>query len=125
MDAHFAERPLKPALLRGFARRCPNCGKGRLFDGYLTVRHTCTECGQELHHHRADDGPPWLTMLVVGHLMAPLLHIVFVRFRPDPIVLFGIFAVGCVGLSLYLLPRLKGLIIGFQWSRRMYGFGYG
>ncbi|MEM1235210.1 MAG: DUF983 domain-containing protein [Pseudomonadota bacterium] len=125
MSAKSSERPLKPAILRGFARRCPNCGKGRLFDGYLTVRKTCSECGQELHHHRADDGPPWLTMLVVGHLMAPLLHIVFVRYRPEPMVLFSIFAVGCVALSLLLLPRLKGLIVGFQWSRRMYGFDNG
>ncbi|MEM6276132.1 MAG: DUF983 domain-containing protein [Pseudomonadota bacterium] len=125
MTTETSDRPLKPAVLRGFSRRCPNCGKGQLFDGYLTVRKTCSECGQELHHHRADDGPPWLTMLVVGHLMAPLLHIVFVRYRPEPIVLFAIFAIGCVGLSLLLLPRLKGLIVGFQWSRRMYGFGHG
>ena len=124
MATTLIDRPLKPALLRGYRRRCPNCGKGRIFDGYLKVNDSCSECGQDLHHHRADDGPPWLTMLVVGHLMAPLLHIVFVRFRPEPIVLFTIFAIGCVSLSLYLLPRLKGLLIAFQWSRRMYGFGH-
>jgi uncharacterized protein (DUF983 family) len=54
--------------------------------------------------------------------MAPLLHIVFVNFRPEPLVLLTIFAVGCVSLSLYLLPRLKGLIVGFQWARFMHGF---
>ncbi|KIN73222.1 Zinc-finger protein [Sulfitobacter guttiformis KCTC 32187] len=54
--------------------------------------------------------------------MAPLLHIVFVQFRPEPIVLFTIFAVGTVGLSLYLLPRLKGALIGFQWAKGMGGF---
>lgn len=124
MATTLIDRPLKSALLRGYRRRCPNCGKGRIFDGYLKVNDSCSECGQDLHHHRADDGPPWLTMLVVGHLMAPLLHIVFVRFRPEPIVLFTIFAIGCVSLSLYLLPRLKGLLIAFQWSRRMYGFGH-
>ena len=124
MATTLIDRPLKPALWRGYGRRCPNCGKGRIFDGYLKVNDTCSECGQELHHHRADDGPPWLTMLVVGHLMAPLLHIVFVQYRPEPMVLFTVFAVGCVSLSLYLLPRLKGLMIAFQWSRRMYGFGH-
>ena len=55
--------------------------------------------------------------------MAPLLHIVFVRWRPEPLVLFTIFAIGCVALSLYLLPRLKGAVVGFQWARRMHGFG--
>ena len=54
--------------------------------------------------------------------MAPLLHIVFVNFRPEPITLFTIFAVGTVALSLYLLPRLKGALIGFQWAKEMGGF---
>ncbi len=49
--------------------------------------------------------------------MAPLLLMVFTTFRPDPLVLFTIFAVGCISLSLYLLPRLKGVIVAIQWSR--------
>lgn len=117
------DRPLKPAMWRGFRRRCPNCGKGHMFQGYLKVADTCPECGEELFHHRADDGPPYLTILIVGHLIAPLLHIVYVNFEPRPIVFFAIFAFGAVALSLYLLPRLKGLIVGFQWAKRMYGFG--
>jgi len=117
------ERPLWPSIARGFRRKCPNCGSGTLMKGYLTVRPTCTVCREELHHHRADDGPAYLTILLVGHLMAPALHIAFVRFRPEPLVMFTIFAIGCVGLSLYLLPRLKGAIVGFQWARMMHGFG--
>lgn len=117
------QRALWPALRRGFRRRCPNCGTGPVLSGYLTVRDSCPVCRQELHHHRADDGPAYLTILFVGHLMAPLLHVVFTTFRPEPLVLFTIFAVGCVGLSLYLLPRLKGAIVAFQWARRMHGFG--
>ena len=117
-----ADRPLWPAVFKGFRRKCPNCGSGPLLKGYLKVRDTCTVCNQELHHHRADDGPAYLTILLVGHLMAPLLHVVFVQYRPDPLVLFTIFAIGCVTLSLYLLPRLKGAIVGFQWARMMHGF---
>ena len=90
---------------------------------YLKVNGTCPVCREEMHHHKADDGPAYLTILFVGHLMAPLLHIVFVQWRPDPLTLFTIFAVGCVALSLYLLPRLKGAIVGYQWAREMYGFG--
>ena len=117
-----AERPLWPAVWKGWRCRCPNCGNGRLLRGYLKVRDTCQVCREELHHHRADDGPAYLTILIVGHIMAPLLHIVFVRFRPEPLILFTIFAVGCIGLSLYLLPRLKGVIVAFQWARGMHGF---
>lgn len=117
------DRPMKQAMWRGFRRRCPNCGEGNMFSGYLKVADSCPVCSEELHHHRADDGPAYLTILVVGHLMAPLIHIAFTQFRPDPLVLATTFTVGCVGLSLYLLPRLKGLVVGIQWSRQMHGFG--
>ncbi|MEM6759361.1 MAG: DUF983 domain-containing protein [Pseudomonadota bacterium] len=126
IPAHHAEteqRPLWTALLRGWRRRCPRCGGAPLLKGYLKVRSTCSACKLDYSHHRADDGPAYLTILIVGHLMAPLLHIVFVAWRPEPLILFTIFAVGCVGLSLYLLPRLKGAVVGFQWARAMGGFG--
>ncbi len=117
------ERPLQRSLLRGWRRRCPCCGKGHLMKGYLKVAPVCPVCREELFHHRADDGPAYLTILIVGHLMAPLLHLAFVKLRPDPLTLFTVFAVGCVALSLYLLPRLKGAIVAYQWARRMNGFG--
>ena len=122
-DAETAERPTRAAMWHGYRRRCPRCGEGALFTGYLKVKDHCPVCDQALHHHRADDGPAYLTILIVGHLMAPLIHIVFTRFRPDPWVMATIFTVGCVALSLYLLPRLKGVVVGIQWAKRMHGFG--
>lgn len=117
------ERPLKPALLRGWRRRCPNCGVGPIMLGYLKVRDSCPVCGEDLHHHRADDGPAYLTILIVGHLLAPLLLIVYTKFRPEPLVLAVGFTIGTVALSLYLLPRLKGALVALQWANRMHGFG--
>jgi len=116
-------RSRKDAMLRGWRGKCPNCGSGPLLKSYLKVNHDCAVCQEEFYHHRADDGPAYLTILFVGHLMAPLLHLVFVHYRPEPLTLFTIFAVGCVGLSLYLLPRLKGAMIGYQWAKEMGGFG--
>jgi uncharacterized protein (DUF983 family) len=117
------DRPLKPAALRGWRRRCPACGEGKLFDGYLKVRDRCPNCGEDLSHARADDGPAYLTILIVGHLMAPLIMWAFIEFRPDPVVLATVFSIGCIAASLYLLPRLKGAIVGYQWAKRMHGFG--
>jgi uncharacterized protein (DUF983 family) len=117
-----AERPTWPAMRHGLRRRCPHCGQGHLFQGYLKVVDTCPVCREELYHHRADDGPAYLTILIVGHLMAPLILAVFVRFRPEPMVLATIFTIGTVALSLFLLPRLKGMIVAIQWARRMHGF---
>lgn len=119
----ISDRAVKPAMWRGFRRRCPNCGEGHLFAGYLKVADQCPACGEELHHHRADDGPAYLTILVVGHLMAPLIHIVFVHFRPEPWIMALGFTAGCVALSLYLLPRLKGFVVAIQWAKFMHGFG--
>jgi uncharacterized protein (DUF983 family) len=117
------DRPVKPAMLRGWCRRCPACGSGPMLRGYLTVRDTCPVCGDALHHQRADDGPAYLTILIVGHLMAPLLLFIFIEYRPDPLVLASIFSVCTVALSLYLLPRLKGVLVAIQWAKRMHGFG--
>lgn len=117
------DRPLYPAIRRGWRRRCPCCGAGPLLNGYLTVRDRCTICGEALHHQRADDGPAYLTILIVGHVMAPLLLVAFTTFRPDPLVLAAVFASGTVALSLWLLPRLKGVMVAIQWARRMHGFG--
>ncbi len=116
------DRPLWRALRRGFMGRCPNCGSGPILFNFLKVHDTCPACKEELHHHRADDGPAYLTILIVGKIMIFLLHFTFVWFRPEPLVLFTIFAVGSVALALYLLPKLKGAVIAFQWSRRMGGF---
>jgi uncharacterized protein (DUF983 family) len=118
-----ADRPLFPAMLRGWRRRCPSCGAGPLFNGYLRVRDSCPVCNEAFHHQRADDGPAYLTILIVGHLMAPALLAAYVAWRPDPLVLAAFFASGTVALSLYLLPRLKGVMIAIQWARRMHGFG--
>jgi uncharacterized protein (DUF983 family) len=122
---HTGEEPrdLKRALLRGWARRCPACGEGALMDGYLVVRDACPACGTELHHHRADDGPAWATILITGHLMAPLMLMVFVALRPKGWQMAVGFSTVFVALSLYLLPRFKGLFVALQWAKRMHGFG--
>lgn len=117
------DRPVRPAMLRGWRMRCPNCGEGRLLHGYLKVNDRCSACGEDLHHQRADDGPAYMTILIVGHLMAPMIMWAFVKFRPDPLVLSAVFAIGCIALSLFLLPRMKGILVAIQWAKRMHGFG--
>lgn len=118
------ERPMKPAMWRGFRQKCPNCGEHHLFDGYLKVADECPACAEVLSHHRADDGPAYLTILIVAHLLGFGIHFVWVWFRPEPLVMATIFTVGSVALSLFLLPRLKGMIVGIQWAKRMHGFGF-
>src|SRR5471032_3650243 len=60
-------------VIRTAVGRCPNCGEGRLFASYLKPVERCSVCGEPLGHIRADDGPAWLTILLVGHILAPFL----------------------------------------------------
>ena len=117
------DRPLGRSILRGLRCLCPNCGQGQVLQGYLKLRSTCPACGEDLTHQRTDDGPAYLTILVVGKIMAPLMLLVYTVYRPEPWVTILLFSVGCVALSLSLLPRFKGMMLGIQWSRRMHGFG--
>ncbi|KJZ23903.1 DUF983 domain-containing protein [Tritonibacter mobilis] len=116
------DRPTKPALWKGWRGRCPKCGEGKLLHSYLKVNDSCSNCGEEFHHHRADDGPAYLTILIVGHLMAPLMHYMAFEWRPSPWVMASVFSTGCLAASLYLLPHLKGVVVAYQWARRMHGF---
>lgn len=117
------DRPTRPAIIRGIRGHCPNCGKGKLFSGYLKVADTCAHCDTELHHHRADDGPAYLTILVVAHIIGFAIHFVWVYLRPEPWVMATTLAIAAVALCLALLPRFKGMIVAIQWAKRMHGFG--
>jgi uncharacterized protein (DUF983 family) len=116
------DRPAWPAIAKGLRQRCPSCGEGSLYSSYLKLVPTCTHCGEDLSHARADDGPAYLSILVTAKVMGTLMLLVFETWQPPPLVLFSVFAVGVVSMALYLLPRFKGLIVGVQWAKRMHGF---
>ncbi|MBZ0129278.1 MAG: DUF983 domain-containing protein [Rhodobacteraceae bacterium] len=124
-DDAGGERPMRPAMLRGWRLKCPSCGTGPLMRTYLKTRDTCTVCGEELHHHRADDGPAYMTILVTGHILAPLILVVYANLRPDPLIAAVVFCIGFSALALYMLPRFKGMFVAIQWAKRMHGFGAG
>ncbi|QCK87644.1 DUF983 domain-containing protein [Phreatobacter aquaticus] len=110
------------ALGRGLRCRCPNCGEGRIFKSYLKVAPACTACGEAFHHHRADDAPPYLTILIVGHVIVPLLMWVELHHEPALWIHFILWLPLTLILCLALLPPLKGAVIGWQWALRMHGF---
>jgi uncharacterized protein (DUF983 family) len=115
-------RSLLSDLTRGFLGRCPACGKGRLFQAFLKVNDHCPACGEELHHHRADDLPPYLVMFIVGHVVvAAALH-VEVSYAPPSWVHFGLWLPLTLGLCIGLLQPIKGAVVALQWHLGMHGF---
>ena len=117
-----SDRPLWPALARGLRRRCPACGEGALFAAYLKPAAACAACGQTFSGHRADDLPPYLTILAVAHLIVPLA-LAAERLGPPPLeAAMIIWPVVATVLCLALLGPIKGAVIALQWSQRMHGF---
>ena len=116
-------RDLRQGMIRGARGRCPACGDGAMFGSYLKVSPACPSCGEDLSAQRADDGPAYLTILIVSHLVGPLLLAVYMAWQPDPLVMVAGFCVAATVLSLLMLPRIKGGLVGFQWAKRMHGFG--
>lgn len=116
-------RNTKRAVRRGLMLRCPACGEGKLFGRYLKVNHSCPACGEELHHQRADDGPAYLTILIVVHVIGISLHSMVGHYQDDPLQLALILCTAATVLSLALLPRMKGLMVAIQWAKEMHGFG--
>ena len=116
-------RPVWAAVKLGWRQKCPACGKGALYRQYLKVNDACPDCGEELHHHRADDAPPYFTMLITGHVIVGGILAVQQMYAPETWVQLAIWMPLLVILSLYLLPRVKGALIGYQWACRMHGFG--
>ncbi|MDK9694840.1 MAG: DUF983 domain-containing protein [Siculibacillus sp.] len=114
---------MKRAILRGAQGRCPVCGTGHVFDGYLTVAPACSVCGEELHHHRADDLPPYLTILVVGHVVVSGLLLTERLFTLEIWVQMAIWLPMTAALALLLIRPIKGGVVGLQWALRMHGFG--
>lgn len=125
---HAMTQPPRPArnvwsaVRRGAARRCPSCGRGNVYDRYLKVACRCNACGEELHHHRADDAPPYFTIFIVGHLVVPLMLWSEKMWHPEMWIHMSLWLPLAFVLTLVLLPIVKGAVVGLQWGLYMHGF---
>jgi uncharacterized protein (DUF983 family) len=116
-------RSLLGAMRRGWVGRCPSCGIGALFAKFLKIDAQCRHCNEELHHHRADDAPPYFTILIVGHIILALILIVEQNWSPPYWLQMSIWLPLTLVLIFWFLPRIKGALVGLQWANRMHGFG--
>ncbi len=108
------------ALRRGWRGKCPRCGEGQLFGGFLKMRSHCPACGQAFEPFRADDVPAYFTILVVGHVVVPLV-LALERYGHQPPLWFhaALWLPLSVVLALLLLPRIKGTVIATLWTHRI------
>lgn len=108
-------------MWRGFCLNCPKCGKSKLFRKFLKPTDQCTVCAQKLGHIRADDFPPYLTMVVVGHIIVPMVLLSERLFQPSITQQLSVWLPATAVLTFWFLPRLKGLIIGLMMHLGLHG----
>ena len=123
---HQSGRPARPlwlAMGRGARGRCPRCGEGKLFSAFLTTAPACSNCGQDFHHHRADDLPAYLVIVIVGHVVIGAFMGVEATSKLALWQHAAIWAPLTILLSLTLIRPIKGAVVGLQWAFYMHGFG--
>jgi uncharacterized protein (DUF983 family) len=116
-------RSASAAMRRGLTGRCPSCGEGRLFASFAKSADQCSNCGEALHHHRADDLPAYLVVFIVGHVIVAGFLAVDMMVDWTVFQHMALWMPLTLLLSLVLLQPLKGAVIGLQWALRMHGFG--
>ena len=121
MPPKLAVPTLLTALGRGFRRRCPRCGEHSAFAGYLKLAPACQNCGETLGHIRADDFPPYLTIVVVGHLIVPLILLAERAMAPPTWIHLAVWLPLTALLTLTLLPHIKGGVVGLMWHLGLRG----
>ena len=115
------EQPYRPRVSpvsAGLGCRCPRCGRGRLFDGFLTVAERCSECQLDLTKADSGDGPAVFIIFILGFLVVPLALLLEAMAAPPYWVHVVIWPIVILGGALALLRPLKGLLIALQFHHK-------
>lgn len=120
-----ATRPFRPLLKRALRNRCPACGKAPMFARFLKPVEHCASCGQDWSHHKADDFPAYIVIILLGHILVPVMIEANILLSIPVGVQALLWPVLAIVLALAMIQPTKGAVIAFQWSRRMHGFAAG
>lgn len=118
MSEDTAAYPPVDPVRAGMRGRCPRCGEGRLFDGYLTLRPRCSNCGLDFAFADAGDGPAVFVILLIGIIVCALALWTEVSWNPPLWVHFLLWVPLTLVLCLPLLRLLKGVMIALQYRHR-------
>ena len=106
-------------LLNGILKKCPNCGQGKIYSGYLSVNNHCRYCDENLSIYRTDDFGPWLSIVLAGHIVVPLVLSVEKTFAPALWIQALIWIPFSLLVVLYLLPISKSICLAIMWRLKM------
>ncbi|HWD29776.1 MAG TPA: DUF983 domain-containing protein [Rhizomicrobium sp.] len=123
MQSLLARPAMQTPVMRGLMGRCPKCGEGKLFRAFLKVADNCPACGEAMHHHRADDFPAYLVIVIVGHIVVAATLGVEAAFAPPLWLHAVIWLPVTTAMALGMLQPVKGAVVAYQWEHGMEGFG--
>lgn len=109
--------PVEP-IAAGLKGRCPRCGEGRLFSGFIAVGKGCTNCGLDYSYADAGDGPAVFVILIIGFVVVGLALWLEVNFGPPLWVHFMLWIPLIVVLSLVALRLIKGVLLTLQYANK-------
>ena len=110
--------PPLPASATGMRGRCPRCGEGRLWNGFLSLQPRCQVCGLDFSFADSGDGPAVFVIMIVGFIVVGLALFVEFTFQPPYWVHAVLWIPLVIGLSIGLLRPLKGFLIAQQYRHR-------
>lgn len=114
----MSDAPIWPSVMRGLRGRCPHCGEGRLFAGFLSLRPKCESCGLDYRFADSGDGPAVFVILGAGFVVVFAALIVEFLYRP-PFWLHAVLWVPLILLAtLAPLRAIKGLLIALQYHHK-------
>ncbi len=122
LDPAMLPRSAGSAIMRGIRGMCPRCGGTHLFARGLKPVERCRMCGQNWTLHAADDFPPYIAILLTGHLMAPVIILLGkAEWIPEWAMMLIVLALAASLIAAILRPA-KGGVIAMQWWLGMQGF---
>ena len=124
IDPHtgLIKRGRMQAMARGACNQCPQCGAKPLFHKFLKPTPSCPSCNLDISGHRADDLPPYITIMIAGHVIVWGILVVEKAWSPALWVHLGLWLPLTIVLCLWLMQPVKGAVIGLQWALRLHGF---
>ncbi len=113
-DFENSDTPVSP-IKAGLGCRCPRCGKGKLYSGFLGFAEECENCGLDYSMFDAGDGPAVFIILILGFIIVGFALVVEVKFHPPLWLHALIWGPLIIGGSIAMLRPMKGIMVAMQY----------
>lgn len=118
MTKDFAPATLSQTALRGLACKCPRCGEGKLYTGFLTLRPRCDACGLDYAFIDAGDGPAVFIIMIAGFIVVGAALVVEMKYQPPFWVHAALWGPLILATTLLPLRSMKALLIALQYHHK-------